>query len=120
MVSFIWFTNFKYKNIIMYYIVELFNNFHLNKLVKIKNDQDLYNYISEADKVVVFSTKMSPKVFDISIQTKNDEDSLIFAKLLEYSANTGLKSLNLNINLFIKIHYNKFSQVIHKINNSNA
>ena len=93
----------------MYYLVELFNNQSLNKLIKIRTSLDLIDYISEADKVVVFS-----------IQTKSEKDALIFAKLLEYASKKNNKSNNIIVDLLIKIHYNKFSQITEKINNTNA
>jgi len=104
----------------MYYLVELFNNQSLNKLVKIKTSIDLMDYISEADKVVVFSTIICPKIFGISIQTKSENDALMFAKLLEYASKKNNKSNNIIVDLLIKIHYNKFLQITEKINNTNA
>jgi hypothetical protein len=104
----------------MYYLVELFNNQSLNRLVKIKTSIDLMDYISEADKVVVFSTVICPKIFGISIQTKSEKDSLIFAKLLEYASKKNNKSNDIIVDLLIKIHYNKFLQITEKINNTNA
>jgi hypothetical protein len=104
----------------MYYLVELFNNQSLNKLIKIRTSLDLIDYISEADKVVVFSTVVCSKIFDISIQTKSEKDALIFAKLLEYASKKNNKSNNIIVDLLIKIHYNKFSQITEKINNTNA
>ena len=61
----------------MYYLVELFNNQSLSKLVKIKTSMDLIDYISEGDKIVVFSPNICSKIFDISIQTKSENDALI-------------------------------------------
>jgi selenophosphate synthase len=104
----------------MYYLVELFNNQSLNRLVKIRTSIDLMDYISEADKVVVFSTVICTKIFGISIQTKSENDALMFAKLLEYASKKNNKLNDIIVDLLIKIHYNKFLQITEKINNTNA
>lgn len=104
----------------MYYLVELFNNQSLNKLIKIKTSTDLIDYISEADKIVVFSTNICSKIFDISIQTRSENDALMFAKLLEYASKKDNKSNDIIVDLLIKIHYNNFLQITEKINNTNA
>ena len=104
----------------MYYLVELFNNQSLSNLVKIKTSTDLIDYISEGDKIVVFSSNVSPKIFDISIQTRSENDAFIFAKLLEYASKKNNKTNNIIVDLLIKIHYNNFLQITEKINNTNA
>lgn len=104
----------------MYYLVELFNDQSLSKLVKIKTSMDLIDYISEGDKIIVFSSNVCPKIFDISIQTRSENDALMFAKLLEYASKKNNKTNNIIVDLLIKIHYNNFLQITEKINNTNA
>ena len=104
----------------MYYIVELFDNQPEKNCIKTKTYQDLLDYNSEADKIVVFSNSLCPKLFDVFVQTKDNKDSLVYAKVLEYGAKKNNKSNDILVNLFIKIHYNKFLQITKKINNINA
>jgi hypothetical protein len=104
----------------MYYILELFDNQLEKNCLSTKTYQDLLDYNSVADKIIVFSNNLCPKLFDIFIQTKDNKDALVYAKILEYGTKKNNKSNDTIINLFIKIHYDKFLQITKKINNINA
>ncbi len=110
MLSNLWYFNIRIKNLIMYYIVELFNNENKSNFHLLKTEKELNDFKKEGDEIIVFSNIIPSKLFDLFFQTKNEEDSLVYSKLLCAGLTYESKTPQNILNIFKLAHCNKFLQ----------